>query len=97
MLGDQERHRVLAPVQPLKKGDRKQTERAVERDDQRGPIHTGSARRRRDHWMSHDIARELTVSLNTVRSHIRSIDQKLDASTKTEAVMAVLRRGLLTG
>ena len=36
------------------------------------------------------------VSVNTVRSHVRAAYRKLEASTKTEAVLAALRRGLIT-
>jgi DNA-binding NarL/FixJ family response regulator len=43
-----------------------------------------------------EVATTLGVSINTVRSHIRVIYDKLDASTKTEAVLAALRRGLLS-
>jgi DNA-binding NarL/FixJ family response regulator len=43
-----------------------------------------------------EVASSLGVRVNTIRSHIRSIYEKLDASTKTEAVMTALRRGLLT-
>lgn len=34
--------------------------------------------------------------MNTVRTHIRAVYRKLDVCTKTEAVLAALRRGLIT-
>lgn len=40
-------------------------------------------------------ARAAEVSVNTVRTHIRAVYRKLDACTKTEAVLAALRRGLI--
>ena len=40
-------------------------------------------------------AAALGVSLNTVRTHIRGLYDKLDASSRTEAVMEGLRRGLI--
>jgi len=42
------------------------------------------------------IARELQVSPNTVKFHIATILEKLDAGTRAEAVVAALRRGELT-
>jgi DNA-binding NarL/FixJ family response regulator len=42
-----------------------------------------------------DVGTRLGVSENTVRSHVRSIYDKLGASSKTEAVMAALRFGLV--
>lgn len=42
-----------------------------------------------------DVGATLGVSENTVRSHVRSIYEKLGASSKTEAVMIALRMGLL--
>lgn len=42
-----------------------------------------------------DVGVTLGVSENTVRSHVRSIYDKLGVSSKTEAVMAGLRMGLL--
>lgn len=42
-----------------------------------------------------DVGTKLGVSENTVRSHVRSIYDKLGASSKTEAVMAALRLGLV--
>jgi DNA-binding NarL/FixJ family response regulator len=42
------------------------------------------------------IARALQVSPNTVKFHIAAILEKLDASSRAEAVVAALRRGDLT-
>lgn len=42
-----------------------------------------------------EVGTTLGVSENTVRSHVRSIYEKLGASSKTEAVMVGLRMGLL--
>jgi len=42
-----------------------------------------------------EIAEELTVSVNTVKTHIRSIYTKLGASSRREAVQHAQRRGLL--
>ena len=42
-----------------------------------------------------DIARELSVSVSTVRTHIRHIYAKLGASTRREAVRTAARLGLL--
>jgi len=42
-----------------------------------------------------EIAAEFTVSVNTVKSHIRSIYAKLDVSTRREAVRHAQDRGLL--
>jgi len=42
-----------------------------------------------------EVGSTLGVSENTVRSHVRSIYEKLGASSKTEAVMVGLRMGLL--
>ena len=41
-----------------------------------------------------DIARELEISESTVKSHIRSILPKLDASDRTHAVTIALKRGI---
>jgi two-component system NarL family response regulator len=37
----------------------------------------------------------LGVSINTVRAHVRAVYEKLGATSKTEAVMLALRRGLV--
>lgn len=42
-----------------------------------------------------DVARVLDISPNTVRSYIRTIYEKLDVSSKTEAVLMALRLGLV--
>jgi LuxR family maltose regulon positive regulatory protein len=42
-----------------------------------------------------EIAAEFTVSVNTVKSHIRSIYAKLDVSSRREAVLQANERGLL--
>lgn len=42
------------------------------------------------------IARQLLVSPNTVKFHIAAILDKLDASTRAEAVAAALRNGELS-
>jgi DNA-binding NarL/FixJ family response regulator len=48
------------------------------------------------HGLSYDeVGAVLKISQNTVRSYIRTIYEKLSVSTKTEAVLAALRMGLL--
>ena len=42
-----------------------------------------------------EIARELSVSVNTVRTHIRHVCGKLDAHGRTEAVTQARALGLL--
>lgn len=42
-----------------------------------------------------EVARMLSISTNTVRSYIRTIYEKLHVSSKTEAAMEAMRRGLL--
>ena len=44
-----------------------------------------------------DVARVLGVSLNTVRSFVRTIYKKLDVNSRTEAVLAATRLGLVRG
>ena len=46
-------------------------------------------------WETKYIAEELGVSWYTARNHIRNIRQKLDASTRLEAVMTAMRLGIL--
>jgi LuxR family maltose regulon positive regulatory protein len=43
-----------------------------------------------------DIARELCVSANTVKTHTRHLFTKLDAHTRAEAVTRARALGLLT-
>jgi DNA-binding NarL/FixJ family response regulator len=43
-----------------------------------------------------EIGRELFISPETVRSHVRRAVSKLGASTRTEAVATALRKGLIT-
>lgn len=40
-------------------------------------------------------ARAADVSVNTVRTHVRAIYRKLEVSSKTEAVLEALRRGVI--
>ena len=40
------------------------------------------------------IASELDISLNTVRTHLRNIFQKLHVSSRAEAIVLVLKRGV---
>ncbi len=42
------------------------------------------------------LADELTVSVHTVRNHIRNLRRKLGADTRLQAVTAALRQGILT-
>jgi LuxR family maltose regulon positive regulatory protein len=42
-----------------------------------------------------DIGLALDLSINTVRSHVRAIYERLGASTKVEAVVAALELNLL--
>ncbi|WP_220187654.1 helix-turn-helix transcriptional regulator, partial [Pseudonocardia pini] len=44
-----------------------------------------------------EIAAELAVSVNTVKSHVRSIYTKLGVSSRRLAVLAAHEQGLLTG
>jgi DNA-binding NarL/FixJ family response regulator len=41
------------------------------------------------------VAGDLRMSINTVRTHVRSLYEKLDACTRMEAVLTAARRGLL--
>ena len=43
-----------------------------------------------------EIARMLGISTNTVRTHVRSSYEKLHVSSKTEASLEALRRGIIT-
>ena len=43
-----------------------------------------------------EIAVKLFVSVETIKAHQRSIRQRLDAKTTTEAVAIALRKGLIT-
>ncbi|MEE3101297.1 MAG: LuxR C-terminal-related transcriptional regulator, partial [Pseudomonadota bacterium] len=42
-----------------------------------------------------DMARRLCVSDSTVRTHLRNINSKLDASSRTQAVAVARRLGLI--
>jgi LuxR family transcriptional regulator, maltose regulon positive regulatory protein len=42
-----------------------------------------------------EIAGDLAVSVNTVKSHVRAIYGKLGVNTRRTAVLAALERGLL--
>ena len=42
-----------------------------------------------------DIANRLSVSMRTVQAHLTQVFNKLGASSRTEAVIAGLRRGML--
>ncbi len=46
-------------------------------------------------WETSRIATELGISRHTVRNHIRNLRQRLNASTKLDAVMKGLRLGIL--
>jgi DNA-binding NarL/FixJ family response regulator len=48
-----------------------------------------------DGYGYHGAAQEMGVSVNTVRSHVRSIYEKLQVHTKSEAVSKALRAGLI--
>jgi DNA-binding NarL/FixJ family response regulator len=45
---------------------------------------------------NHEIAKNLGLSLNTVKVHVNRILEKLDAQDRTEAVTRALRRGLIS-
>lgn len=42
-----------------------------------------------------DVATELAISVNTVRTHVRSIYEKLGVGSRTKAVMSAMRLGIL--
>ena len=42
-----------------------------------------------------DIADQLSITQSTVKTHITSIFQKLDVTTRTEAVMTALKKGII--
>jgi DNA-binding NarL/FixJ family response regulator len=42
-----------------------------------------------------DAARELQISMSTLRNHISHINQKLHTRNRTEAVMTALKRGII--
>ena len=46
-------------------------------------------------WDTPRIANELDISRHTVRNHIRNLRQRLNASTKLEAVLTAMRLGIL--
>jgi len=48
-------------------------------------------------WPNRVIAERLFLSVNTVRSHVQTILEKLDAHSKLEAVTVARRRGMLGG
>jgi len=45
---------------------------------------------------TNEIARSLSITSSTVRNHIRNILQKLHVHNRLEAVVYVLKQGLLT-
>ena len=46
-------------------------------------------------WDTQRIATELGISRHTVRNHIRNLRQRLNASTKLDAVVKGIRLGIL--
>ena len=63
-----------------------------------GTVERAEARRARapPTLLSGEIADELTVAVNTAKSHVRSIDRKLGISTRRDAVRMAQERRLLT-
>ena len=49
-----------------------------------------------DGWTNQRIADELFLSISTIKADLRTLFQKLNASTRTEAVAEALRRGALS-
>jgi DNA-binding NarL/FixJ family response regulator len=48
-----------------------------------------------DGYSYHAAGEQLDISINTVRSHVRSIYEKLHVHSKSEAVSKALRAGLI--
>jgi len=42
-----------------------------------------------------EVGENLRMSINTVRTHVRTIYEKLDACSRTEAIVSAARHGLL--
>jgi LuxR family maltose regulon positive regulatory protein len=47
------------------------------------------------HYAFHEIAERLHVSSNTVKTHVHAVYRKLDASSRSEAVINATSAGLL--
>ena len=68
-------------------------ERGVEKTTSDGPKNSGQI----TSMLSLDeIATDLTVSVNTIKSHVRSIYTKLGVSSRRTAVLSAHETGLLT-